>query len=148
MAARTFLPTCIAFELWIFNDSIGIQLKTQCILVKSSSPPSLVQSSIAKLFLHCFPNMDRWLHPRWRWLPCTSAVNLAHGWPSFLQSSVELWLNHGFESRSRGSVFNSSIESKILSYWNCNNSNPEISQSDWYSRNRGVWAWIGPGFSE
>ena len=27
MAARSFLPRCIAFELQIFNDSIGIRLK-------------------------------------------------------------------------------------------------------------------------
>ena len=27
MAARNFLPRCIAFELQIFNDSIGIRLK-------------------------------------------------------------------------------------------------------------------------
>ena len=28
MAARNFLPRCIAFELQIFTDSIGIQLKS------------------------------------------------------------------------------------------------------------------------
>ena len=39
-------------------------------------------------------------------------------------------MEHGFESQSRGSVFNSSIESKILSHLHLNNSNSQISQSD------------------
>ena len=42
-----FLPRCTAFELQIFNDSIGIQLKNALHLGKNSSPPSLAQSSIA-----------------------------------------------------------------------------------------------------
>ena len=48
MAARNFLPRCIAFELQIFNDSIGIRLKDAGISVKNSSPPSLAQSSVPK----------------------------------------------------------------------------------------------------
>ena len=43
-------------------------------------------------------------------------------WPYFLQLSMELEKNHGFESLSHGSVFNSSIESKILSHLHVNNS--------------------------
>ena len=47
--------------------------------------------------------------------------------------------HNGFESQSRGSVFNSSsIESKILSHLDLNSSNSQISQSDWYCRNREV----------
>ena len=65
----------------------------------------------------------------------------------FLQSSMELRKNHGFESPSCGNVFNSSIESKILSHLHLNNSNSQISQSDWYWRNCEVWAQIGPSFS-
>ena len=49
----------------------------------------------------------------------------------FLQSSMELRKNHGFESPSCGSVFNSSIASKILSPLHHHNSNSQISQSDW-----------------
>ena len=48
--------------------------------------------------------------------------------------------SHGLESQSSGSVFNSSIESKILSHLHRNKSNSQISQSDWYCRNRKVWA--------
>ena len=38
---------------------------------------------------------------------------------------MELGKNHGFESLSHGSVFNSSIESKILSHLRVNNSNSQ-----------------------
>ena len=48
MAVRNFLPRCTSFKLQTFNDSIGIRLKMQCILVTNSSLPSLVQSSIMK----------------------------------------------------------------------------------------------------
>ena len=41
---------------------------------------------------------------------------------------------HALESPSRGSVFNASIESKILSHLHLNNNNSQISQSDWYWR--------------
>ena len=50
---------------------------------------------------------------------------------------MELRKNRGFESPSRGSVFNSSMESKIISHLHLNNGNSQISQSDWYWR--GEW---------
>ena len=43
---------------------------------------------------------------------------------------MELRKNHGFESQSRGSVFNSSVESKILSHLHLTDINSQISQSD------------------
>ena len=58
MAARNFLLRYTAFELQIFNDSIGIRLRPQCISVKYSSPPSLAQSSIVVLrLLDCFSTL-------------------------------------------------------------------------------------------
>ena len=47
---------------------------------------------------------------------------------------MELGKNHGFESLSHGSVFNSSIESKILSHLHVNNS---IGRLDDYSKDGG-----------
>ena len=44
------------------------------------------------------------------------------------------------KSLSIGNVINSSLESLTLSHLHRNNSNSNISQSDWYSRNRRVLA--------
>ena len=49
MAEKNFLPRCIAFELQIFNDSIGMRVKNAVHLGKSSLPPSLAQSSIISI---------------------------------------------------------------------------------------------------
>ena len=62
--------------------------------------------------------------------------------------SMQCKSQYSCQSQSRGSVFNSSIESTILSQLHLNNGNSQISQSDLYWRNREVWAYIGPGFSE
>ena len=69
MAARNFLPRYNAFELKIFNDSIGIQLKNAVHLGKKSSPPSLAQSSFDRGFIYGEEFLLHMLHaePRyWR----------------------------------------------------------------------------------
>ena len=51
MAARNFLPRGTAFFNRIPIESLRFVIRTQCISVKNSSPPSLAQSSIQQQFL-------------------------------------------------------------------------------------------------